>query len=197
MADGARQREFEALLAPVIGGAYGLALHMARNRDDADDLVQEAALQAFRAFHTFTPGTNFRAWFYRIVTNAFRYRYRKKRREPEVTAWEDAPDLYLYSKAHENQLFERCDDPASAVLGKLSEAQVAAAIEGLPEEFRVVCSLNLLEDFAYQEIADILECPVGTVRSRLHRGRKILQKALWEMAEQHGIVAGLKGSDQS
>jgi RNA polymerase sigma-70 factor (ECF subfamily) len=194
MADGERQREFEALLAPVLSGAYGLALHMARNRDDAEDLVQEAAVQAFRAFHTFTPGTNFRAWFYRILTNAFRYRYRKKRREPETTAWEDAPDLYLYSKAQENKLFDRCDDPAEAVLGKLSAEQVEAAIEGLPEEFRVVCSLNLLEDFTYQEIAEILECPVGTVRSRLHRGRKILQKALWEMAEQHGIVSALKGA---
>jgi len=186
------RRRFEALLAPLLQPAYGLAYSLTRNRDDAEDLVQEAALQAYRAFHTFRPGTNFRAWFYRVLTNLHYYRHRKSRREVETTAWEEAPDLYLYTRTKEAELHARAEDPAALVLGRLTTEQVTAAIAGLPEEFRVVCALNLLEEMPYQEIAEVLACPVGTVRSRLHRGRKLLQQALWQVAVEAGVVDALR-----
>lgn len=187
----ARQAEFEALLQPLLAGAFGTALHLTRHRDDAEDLVQEAAVQAFRAFHTFRSGTNFKAWFYRILTNLFFHRYRQRRREPQVTQLEDAPDLYLYTRTKQAGLHAISEDPATLIMSKLSAEQVAAAIDGLPEEYRMAASLYFMEEFAYQEIAEILDCPVGTVRSRLHRGRKLLQKALWTIAEEAGIVAEL------
>jgi RNA polymerase sigma-70 factor (ECF subfamily) len=190
-ASDSRRREFEGLLAEVLQPAYGLAFNLTRNRDDADDLLQDAALQAFRAFHTFRRGTNFRAWFYRVLTNLHYYRHRKSRREVETTAWEDATDLYLYARATEADLHARSEDPAALVLGRLTTEQVTAAIAALPEEFRVVCTLNLVDDLAYHEIAEILGCPVGTVRSRLHRGRKLLQRALWHVVQESGGLKSL------
>lgn len=191
MGDAASQERFSRQLETVLDAAYGLALHMARNRDDAEDIVQEAALLAYRAFHTFQEGTNFRAWFLRIVTNCFRQRYRKARRQPQTTELEDAPDLYLYCRTAEAGLHARSEDPATLVLSRLDTEQVSAAIEGLPEDYRLVAALYFLEELSYEEIAGILECPIGTVRSRLHRGRKLLQKALWQIAEQQGIIAAL------
>jgi RNA polymerase sigma-70 factor, ECF subfamily len=181
----------ERLLAPILGPAYGTALHMTRNREDAEDLVQEAAVQAFRAFHTFQEGTNFKAWFFRILTNLFLYKYRQKQREPQIVEFEDAPDLYLYAETRQAGLHAWSADPAALVLRKMDAEQVAAAIASLPEEFRTVCALYFMQEFTYQEIAEILECPVGTVRSRLHRGRKALQRALWQIAQEHGIPAAL------
>ena len=172
----------EALLAPILGAAYGLALRLARNRTDAEDLVQEAAFQACRGFHTFQRGTNFKAWYFRILTNCFYYKHRRHQREPELVDVEDASELYIYLKATEHGLISEGDDPAAQVLDKIVEDQIADAIASLPAEFRVVCALYFMEDMKYQEIAEILECPVGTVRSRLHRGRKLLQKAVWHIA---------------
>jgi RNA polymerase sigma-70 factor (ECF subfamily) len=181
----------ERLLAPILGPAYGTALHMTRNREDAEDLVQEAAVQAFRAFHTFQEGTNFKAWFFRILTNLFLYKYRQKQREPQIVEFEDAPDLYLYAETRQAGLHDWSADPAALVLRKMDAEQVAAAIASLPEEFRTVCALYFMQEFTYQEIAEILVCPVGTVRSRLHRGRKALQRALWQIAQEQGIPAAL------
>ena len=185
------QPSFEFLLAPVIDRAYGLAYHLTRSRDDAEDLVQEAALQAFRAFHQFQPGTNFRAWYLRILTNCFFAHYRKRKRQPQMVHLEDAEPLYLYSRTAELGLHDNNPDPAALVLGRLGEDHVHSAIQALPEEFRIVCSLYFLEELAYQEIADVLGRPVGTVRSRLHRGRKLLQRELWLVAQEHGVVASL------
>lgn len=191
MGDAALQQEFSRHLETVLDGAYGLALHMARNREDAEDIVQEAALLAYRAFHTFQPGTNFKAWFLRIVTNCFRQRYRKAQRQPQTTELEDAPDLYLYCRTAEAGLHAQSEDPATLVLSKLDTEQVSAAIDGLPEDYRLAAALYFLEELSYEEIAGILDCPIGTVRSRLHRGRKLLQKALWQIAEEQGIIAAL------
>jgi RNA polymerase sigma-70 factor, ECF subfamily len=190
--DNPSQREFERLLAPLLPAAFGTAVHLTRHRDDAEDLVQEAALRAYRAFHSFTPGTNFKAWFFKILTNLFFQRYRKRQREPEITSVEDAPDLYLYAQSAEAGLHARSSDPAALVLDRLDEEEVSAAIASLPLEFRVVSTLYFMEDLSYAEIGAILDCPVGTVRSRLHRGRKLLQKALWQVAEGRGVVAALK-----
>lgn len=189
------EQNFEAYVTPLLDAAYGTALHMTRNRDDAEDLVQEAALQAFRAFVTFQVGTNFKAWFFRILTNLFINNYRKKRREPEVEGLpelNDAPILYLYKQTRSMGLHSWNSDPAAIVIDKLEATQVAAAIAALPEEYRIVAALYFVQELSYQEIADIVACPVGTVRSRLHRGRRMLQKALWRIAENQGVVAGLR-----
>jgi RNA polymerase sigma-70 factor, ECF subfamily len=187
----AAARQFEQLLTPLLGAAYGTALHMTRNRDDAEDLVQEAAVRAFRSFHTFQEGTNFKAWLFRIITNLYLNKYRQKQREPEMVNLDDAPPLQLYSRTCEEGLQRRSADPATLVLRKIDTEQVAAAIGALPEEFRTVCALYFMEEFAYQEIAEMLDCPIGTVRSRLHRGRKALQRELWHIAQEQGITAAL------
>lgn len=192
--------DFEAYLTPLLGAAYRTALHMTRGRDDAEDLVQEAALQAFRAFHTFEAGTNFKAWFFRILTNLFINKYRKQQREPAIDQMpplDEAPALYLYKRTRELGLHGGWNsDPAALVIDKLGADSVARAIEALPEEYRIVCALYFMEEFSYQEIAAIVNCPVGTVRSRLHRGRRMLQQALWQVAEDQGIIAELSGNKE-
>jgi len=182
---------FEALLASVLDRAYGVACHLARSRDDAEDLVQEASLQAFRAYHQYQQGTNFRAWYMRILTNCFYAAYRKRKRQPVTTNLEDAEPLFLNSRTRVMGLQTDPEDPAAAVIARMGEEQVADAIHALPEEFRIVCALYFIEDASYQEIAEMVDCPVGTVRSRLHRGRRMLQKALWQVAEEHGIIDAL------
>jgi RNA polymerase sigma-70 factor (ECF subfamily) len=187
--------DFDAYLTAILDAAYGTALHLTRHRDDAEDLVQEAALQAFRAFDTFQPGTNFKAWFLRILTNMFINTYRKKQRQPAIEKLDDrtdAPILYLYTQTRNMGLHSWNSDPAAFVIDKLEATQVAEAIAALPEEYRIVAALYFVEEFSYQEIADIVACPVGTVRSRLHRGRRMLQKALWRIAEDQGVLASVR-----
>lgn len=180
----ALKQEYERLLKPLTRIAFGVALHLTRNRDDAEDLVQETAIQAFRAFNTFQPGTHFKAWFLRILTNLFLNKVRKKQREPEVASLDAAPDLYLYNQMTLQGWTKGNEDPAREILERIGTEQMVAAIAALPEEFRVVAALYFVEEMPYQEIADILDCPLGTVRSRLHRGRKLLQKALWELVRE-------------
>jgi RNA polymerase sigma-70 factor (ECF subfamily) len=179
---------FEDHLAPVLRVAYGAALNMTRNRDDAEDLVQEAMLRAFRAFNTFQEGTRFQAWFLRILTNLFRQKYREKRRQPETVSIEEAPDNYLYSQGLQASGQSSRNDPATLFLQKVEEQNVTQAIAAIPEEYRLVSTLYFLGELSYQEIAEVVGCPVGTVRSRLHRGRKLLQKSLWEVAEERRLV---------
>src|SRR5262245_45479106 len=138
------QAPLESLLEPILGMAFGVALRLSRNRTDAEDLVQEAAFQACRGYHTFQAGTNFKAWFLRILTNCFYYRYRRQRREPELVDVEDAAELYLIHRAAENGLMGDADDPAARVLDKIGEEHVAEAIAALPAEFRVVCALYFM-----------------------------------------------------
>jgi RNA polymerase sigma-70 factor (ECF subfamily) len=168
---------------------------MTRHSGDAEDLVQEAALQAFRAFDSFQEGTNFKAWFFRILTNLFINAYRRRQREPGIDTLpdlEDAPALYLFKRTQEMGLHTWSSDPAALVLEKFGAEQVCSAIAALPEDYRIVSALYFMEEFSYQEIAEIVGCPVGTVRSRLHRGRRMLQKALWHVAEQQGFVGDLR-----
>ena len=178
---------FEQLLAPILGAAYGTALHMTRHQDDAEDLVQEAAVRAFRSFHSFEPGTNFKAWFFRILTNCYYYRHRRQRHEGPPVEFDETPELYLYNRTAELGLHQGAADPAQALLNRLDSDQIAGALQGLPHEYRLVSTLYFIEDFSYEEIAGILGIPVGTVRSRLHRGRKILQKLLWRVAVERGL----------
>jgi len=182
-------KRFEAHLAPILSTVYGTALHWTKNSHDAEDLVQEASYLAFRAFHQYEEGTRFKAWFYRILTNQFFQRHRRKKREPEIVELEDAPQLLLYVKSHQSGLAAAEPDPADFIMSKLTTEQIAAAIDALPEDFRIASALYFMEDFSYQEIADMLVCPVGTVRSRLHRGRRLLQQSLWKLAVEQGIVS--------
>jgi RNA polymerase sigma-70 factor, ECF subfamily len=186
---------FESLLVAVLSPSFGYALRLTRNRADAEDLVQDAALAAFRAAHTFEPGTNFKAWFFQILTRCFYARHRRAQRRPTTVDLEDTPDLYLYSNSAAAGLPWEGDDPASRLIDQLGSERVSAALEQLPEEYGVVCTLYFTEDFAYHEIAAVLGIPVGTVRSRLHRGRKMLQKLLWQAAVEAGIVAELARRD--
>jgi RNA polymerase sigma-70 factor (ECF subfamily) len=184
----AASESFEALLAPLLDKAYSVACHLSKDSTLAEDLVQEAALRAFRAFHQYQPGTNFKAWFMYILTNCFYEHCRKKKRQPVTTTLEDAEPLFLNFRTQFMALNTAPEDPATAVISRMSSDQIAEAIAELPEEFRVVCALYFIEESSYQEIAEMVGCPVGTVRSRLHRGRRMLQKALWHVAQAHGIV---------
>ena len=189
--------DFQALLLPVLSPAFGYALRLTRDRADAEDLVQDASLLAFRASRTFTPGTNFKAWFFQILTRCFWARHRTQKRRPATVDLEDTPDLLLFSRSAANGLPWEGDDPAAQLIDRLGGERVAAALGQLPEEYGVVCTLYFMEDFAYHEIAEVLGIPVGTVRSRLHRGRKMLQKLLWALAEEAGIVGDLaRGGDR-
>jgi len=181
------QAEFEQLLGPILQMAYGTAVRLTRSRTDADDLVQDAALMAFRAFGSFQRGTNFKAWFFRILTNAFYSRHRKEKHEKANVSTDDAPALYLYRKTAEVGLAGGDTDPASAILDRLDAERVGEALDALPEEYRAVATLYFVDDLSYQQIAEVLQCPVGTVRSRLHRGRRMLQKSLWDIAVERGI----------
>ncbi|MBL8978392.1 MAG: sigma-70 family RNA polymerase sigma factor [Gemmatimonadetes bacterium] len=187
--------EIGALLPPLLDSAYGTALHLTRNATDAEDLVQEAALLACRGFGTFQPGTNFKAWFFRILTNCFYSTYRKKKRGGTQLELDDTPELYLYCQTAAIGLHGQTEDPARLLMERLDAEQIGAAVDALPEEYRVVATLYFLQDFSYQEIAEVLDVPVGTVRSRLHRGRRMLQKALWVIAEERGIIRDLTAAD--
>jgi RNA polymerase sigma-70 factor, ECF subfamily len=182
--------DFESLLGPVVDRAYGMALRLSGNRDDAQDLVQEAALLAFRGFHTFRPGTHFRAWFFRILVNCFYASRRRRRPEQSLEGMEEAaPELHLYVQTYHNGMHGAGRDPAREVMDRLAAADVGRALDSLPEEFRVACTLYFMDDLSYREIADAVGVPVGTVRSRLHRGRKLLQKRLWAAALDAGLDA--------
>jgi RNA polymerase sigma-70 factor (ECF subfamily) len=180
---------FELLFGALANTAFGVAVRLTRNKADAEDLVQEAALLAFRAFESFEPGSNFRAWFFKILTNCYFSKRRREKSRPVTSDLDDTPDLYLYARSGQAGFPTAGPDPAAQLLDKLGTERVVAAIDRLPEEYRVVSTLYFMEDLAYEEIARMLDCPIGTVRSRLHRGRKMLQKALWLIATEDGIVA--------
>ncbi len=179
---------YEALLLPLLDSAYGTALHLTRNAADAEDLVQDAALLASRGFASYEQGSNFKAWFFRILTNAFYSKYRKRKREGVQMELQDTPELFLYCQTAATGLHAGSENPAAVVMDKLDGELIGTAIDALPDDYRVVATLYFMQDFSYQEIAEVLEIPVGTVRSRLHRGRRILQRALWQVAQDRGIV---------
>lgn len=188
----ADRRQFEQMVEEHLNGLFGAALRMTRNRTNAEDLLQETFLRAWRSFHTFRPGTNARAWLYRILMNAYIDNYRKATREPEVVDQDDVDEFYLYSKVQESDQYRRAGNPEEAFLQTLMDADVKSALESLPETFRAVVMLADIDGFSYKEIAEILSIPIGTVMSRLHRGRKQLQVALWEYARRARYVDGAR-----
>jgi RNA polymerase sigma-70 factor (ECF subfamily) len=172
-----------------MGSLYSAALRMTRNPSDAEDLVQETYLKAYRAFGSFKEGTNLKAWLYRILTNTFINSYRARKRRPEQTDIDDVEDLYLYRRLGGLEAVNAGRSPEEEVLEHFTEAEVKAAVEALPEQFRMAVLLADVEGFSYKEIAEILDIPIGTVMSRLHRGRKSLQKTLHDFGMQRGLVA--------
>jgi RNA polymerase sigma-70 factor (ECF subfamily) len=172
--------EFENEALVHTEALYRTALRMTRNASDAEDLVQETLLKAYRSFDRYEAGTNARAWLFKIMTNTFINSYRARQKEATSVSFDDIDDNYLH-----NQITGQASDsgdPERDFFAKVLDKDVIAAIDKLPEEFRMVAVRAFYEGFAYQEIADILGIQVGTVKSRLHRGRKILQKLLWEYA---------------
>ena len=167
---------------------YTAALRMTRNPADAEDLVQETYLKAYRAFHTFQEGTNLKAWLYRILTNTFINAYRSKKRKPEQSDIEDVEDLYLYRRLGGLEAAAAGRSAEEEVLEHFTDTEVKEAVESLPENFRMAVLLADVEGFSYKEIAEILDIPIGTVMSRLHRGRRALQKALFEFGMERGLV---------
>ena len=168
---------------PHLPALYGAALRLCRNEGDAEDLVQETLLRAYRFFDTFEAGTNCKAWLFRILTNTFRNGYRENEREQEIL------DEVEASEANLGQFVSAAPrDTESALLGHMVSRDVEQALAAIPAEFRLAVVLADLEDFSYKEIADIMECPAGTVMSRLFRGRKMLQKLLYSYAIEQGIV---------
>ena len=169
---------FERDVLPLMPSLYSAAIRLTRNPTDAEDLVQETYLRAYRGFSGFEEGTNLKAWMYRILTNTFINTYRKKQREPlTVSTDEDIEDWYLYDRLGESGVEASAE---TEVLERIPDEDVQAALEALPEGFRLAVLLADVEGFSYKEIAEILDIPIGTVMSRLHRGRRALEKALWE-----------------
>lgn len=179
---------FERDVVPLLPSLYGAALRLTRNPADAEDLVQDTYLRAFRGFAGFQEGTNLKAWLYRILTNSYINTYRKKQREPQIVEGpDDLDEWYLFDRLGGRAVE---DSAENEVLGKIPDAAVKRALESLSENFRLPVLLADVEGFSYREIADIMDTPIGTVMSRLHRGRKALEKALWETAKERGLIDG-------
>lgn len=173
-----RARQFEEQMLPHIDTLYRAALSMTRSPASADDLVQDTYVRAFQYFDNFEGGTNSRAWLFRILTNLYINSYRKKNREPEQVSFDQSEDFYLHSRlsdAHE----KGAASPEEVIVQKVEVEAIRAAIDKLPVDYREVVVLADLNELSYQEIADMLEIPIGTVRSRLSRGRRLVQRSLW------------------
>jgi RNA polymerase sigma-70 factor (ECF subfamily) len=184
--DAALRERFERDVLPLLPNLYAAALRMTRNPADAEDLVQDTYLRAFRGFSGFKEGTNLKAWLYRILTNSFINTYRKKQRQPQtVEGPDDIDEWYLFDKLGGRNVELSAE---TEVLDKIPDEAVKGALESLPENFRLPVLLADVEGFSYKEIAEIMDTPIGTVMSRLHRGRKALQKALWDTAKERGLV---------
>ncbi|MGZ8753642.1 MAG: sigma-70 family RNA polymerase sigma factor [Acidimicrobiia bacterium] len=192
----ADQADFEKDAMEFAPQLYSAALRMTRNAADAEDVVQETFLKAYRAYHTFQAGTNLKAWLYRILTNTYINRYRKQVRRPSEVDFGEIEDLYLYKRLGTADSGGASRSAEDEVLEQFVNADVKAAVEELPEHFRLPVLLADVEGFSYKEIAEILDVPIGTVMSRLHRGRKALEKALWAFAEQHGLTGEQVAGDE-
>ena len=184
----ADQATFTEQAMDLMPSLYSAALRMTRNPSDAEDLVQETYLKAYRGFGSFEQGTNLKAWLYRILTNTFINRYRAAKRRPDETDLDDVEDFYLYRRLGGLEEARAGRSAEDELMDLFSEAEVQAAVEALPEQFRMAVLLADVEGFSYKEIASILDIPIGTVMSRLHRGRKNLQKALFEFATDQGLL---------
>ncbi len=167
---------------------FSSAMRMTRNRADAEDLVQETFLKGWRSFHTFQEGTNLRAWLFRIMTNTYINKYNAKQRRPDETELDEVEELFLFRRLG---AFDQSKMNASAedqMLELFTDDEIKSALEELPEQFLLPVLLSDVDGFSYKEIAEMLDVPIGTVMSRLHRGRKVMQKLLYEYAKERGLI---------
>ncbi|MFQ6008886.1 MAG: sigma-70 family RNA polymerase sigma factor [Candidatus Zixiibacteriota bacterium] len=180
-----KRKDFESVALPHMEALYRTALRMMRNESDAEDLVQETYVKAYRFWDRFEPGSNCRAWLFKIMTNIFINEYRSKSRSPLSVNVDELDDNFLYGQLSTDK---SVDNPEQRFFAKILDDDVKRAIENLPDDFRLVVVLSFLEGFSYQEISDIMDLQLGTVKSRLHRGRKLLQKALLDYAIKNGYI---------
>ena len=180
-----RDRLFAEQAIPLIDQLFGAALGMTRNRADAEDLVQETFMKAYTKFHQYQQGTNIKAWLYRILTNTYITHYRKAQRSPKRSGGEEVEDWQLAAAASHDE--KGLVSAEAEALDNIPSSELRTALESLSEDQRVVGLLSDVEGFAYKEIADMLEIPIGTVMSRLHRGRKNLREGLSALAAEYGI----------
>ncbi len=181
-----RAQRFEEQALPYLDGLYGAAMRMTRNPSDAEDLVQETFVKAFAAFDSFEQGTNLKAWLFRILTNTYINSYRKKQRQPHQSSVDELTDYQLHeAESHTSRGLRSAEVEA---LDLLADDDIVRAMSELPDEFRIALYLADVEGFPYKEIAEIMETPVGTVMSRLHRGRKMLREQLTQYAIDHGYM---------
>jgi RNA polymerase sigma-70 factor (ECF subfamily) len=193
----ADQAQFAAEALEYMPALYSAALRMTRNPADAEDLVQETYLRAYRGFAGFEPGTNLRAWLYRILTNTYINSYRAKQRRPDERQLDDVEDLYLYRRLGAVEEAMAARSAEDELMDLFTDEEVKAALDSLPEQFRIAVYLADVEGFSYKEIADILDIPIGTVMSRLHRGRKAMQRELYEYAVTRGLTGPIESSSDA
>jgi RNA polymerase sigma-70 factor (ECF subfamily) len=184
LTDPERREAFVRDAIPYLDQMYSAALRYTRNPADAEDLVQETFARAYDKFHQFRPGTNLRAWLYRILTNSYINRYRRQQRRPEEVSADADPEFSLYDRIAEST----STSTEQQVLEQLTDTEVRQALSELPEQFRIAVYLADVEGFSYAEISEIMDTPIGTVMSRLHRGRSRLQKALYTYARDRGLI---------
>lgn len=180
-----RASSFEEQAMPLLDQLYGGAMRMTRNPQDAEDLIQETYLKAYKNFDSFKQGTNLKAWLYRIMTNMYINSYRKAQRRPTQSSADELTDFQLYTTSgHDSTGLESAE---VAALKAMPDTTISEAMNDLPEDYRMVVYYSDVVGLAYKEVAEVMEIPLGTVMSRLHRGRKLLRKALKDVAREQGI----------
>ncbi len=181
-----KDRIFREEALPHLNALYNYARSISYSQEDAEDLVQDTYMRAYRFFHQYTPGSNCKAWLFTILRNLYNTRYKKYKKKPDKVHYEDTDEVYNFMV--EGEWTSEIGDPESEFFDNILPKRIVEAIEELPEEFKSTLILADLENFSYKEIAEILDCPLGTVMSRLHRARNILKKKLVDYAEEKGVI---------
>ncbi len=186
-------KEFELAALEHIDSLFNVGMRMTRNREEAEDLVQETYLKVHRFSHTFKEGSNLKAWLFKILRNTFINSFRKKIREPKEVHYNEVEDFYLYNRIKSDSASEAHLSSDSVDVYEFLEDEVKNAVDNLPLAFKEVVLYSDIEEFSYGEISEIIECPIGTVKSRLFRARRLLQKSLWDYANERGYLKEKQG----